>query len=578
MEFRVGEKLLKHFEVTDIKRGGFGIVYILHDLESKRLYAFKSFQDKYFKSRRVVEDFYREAETWVKLGKHRNIVEALGVIQIEGKPHILIEYVDGGNLRDRLVRGRVSVLEAMFFAIQFCQGMINAKYIELSGEEKGIVHRDIKPENIMLTKDDVVKITDFGLVKALDEVVEGVAGTPEYMSPEQFMAGIPYMEGIAVDSRSDIYSFGVVLYEMLTGKRPFEGPGLEEYAYQHMYQALKPPRQINPDIPATLEETVLKCLEKEINGRYQSFEELREELMKIYKVHFREIPEMFRAKEKKSTRAERMYAVGASLRRLGKQEEAIRYFERALEIDPKCAMAWAGKGASLDSLDMISDAVRCYDRALEIDPRLSHVWNNKGISLERLNMLDQALKCYEKALEIDPKFFVAWVNKANALKKLGRADEAITCYDRALEVNPEYVPAWLGKGNILFNLGRFKEALQCFDKVLERDFKNAEVLKMKGACLLELNRADEALLCFERAIQIESPFEDASLWLGKGLCLERLGRFEEAIECCDKAIEYEPRYAAAWILKANCLHGLGRFEESNRCYERAVNIRSRTER
>jgi len=589
----VGEKLLRQFEVTDIKRGGLGIVYILYNPESKGFYAFKSFQERYFKDRRVVEDFYREAETWVKLDKHRNIVEAIHVAQIEGKPHILLEYVDGGTLRQKITGHRLDLAGSLSYAIQFCQGMMNAKYIELDGKEKGIVHRDVKPENIMLTKEDVVKITDFGLVKALGAPsVESPAGTPEYMSPEQFVT-------MDVDTMADIYSLGVVLYEMLTGRPPFyiwTEDKRERWMFckrHHWETKPKPPRQIDPAIPGKLETVVLRCLEKRPENRYPSFKDLREELMDIYRIHFREIPETYKETVKKSV-AERMYDVGASLKRLGKQEEAIQYFERALETDRRCALAWAGLGAILDDLGKVSDALRCYDRALEIDPQLSHVLNNKGVSLDRLNKLDRALKCYEKALEIDPKYSAAWANKAHVLERLGRADEAIKCYDKALEVDPKHGPAWLGKGNLLFELDRFKEALPCFDKVLEREgtqvrvgnitrtinmrAHDADILSKKGTCLFLLNKADEALLCFERAIQIEAPFEDAFVWVCKGTCLERLGRFEEAIECCDKALEYEPQNAGAWILKASCLRSLGRFEESKRCYEKAMKLQSRTDR
>jgi len=287
MKFRVGEKLFKNFEVTDIKRGGLGIVYILCDLESKRFYALKSFQDRYFKDRRVVEDFHREAETWTKLRKHRNIVEALGVSQIEWKPYILLEYVDGGNLGQKIAGRRLDFAGSLSYAIQFCDGMINAKYVELDGKEKGIVHRDIKPKNIMLTKEGVLKITDFGLAKPLGSPTGFMAGTPPYMSPEQFHTTY-------VDQRSDIYSFGVVLYEMLTGIMPFLMPDRPDdwyydvhrarwrfYERQHTEVPPKLPRQINHLIPVALEQAVLKCLEKNPDDRYLSFRELREKLMEL---------------------------------------------------------------------------------------------------------------------------------------------------------------------------------------------------------------------------------------------------------------------------------------------------------
>lgn len=570
MEFRIGDELPIQLEneIVDIKKGGFGIVYIFRELKSKKLHALKTFQSKYFQDRKVLEDFYREAETWVKLRKHKNIVEATGVMQIKGKPHIWIEYVDGGTLRRKLGGDRLDIAESLNYGIQFCNGMANAKYIELNGNEKTIVHRDIKPENLMLTKEGILKITDFGLVKALGAPsTDKITGTPEYMSPEQFVT-------MDVDTRSDIYSFGIVLYEMLAGELPFRvwAEDISEkwmlFMRHHHETIPKPPIQINSEIPASLEKIVLRCLAKNPSDRYEDFTQLREELMSVYKSYAKKMPEIFEETESKST-AGWMYEVGASLKRLGKREEAMQYFERAVELDPTFAFAWAGKGAILDDMGLLEDAIRCYDRALEIDPRLSHVWNNKGISLGRLNRLDEALRCYEKALEIDKDFCSAWVNKGLVLKDLGRTEEALFCYDKALEADPAFELALFWKGTLLFELDRFEEAMIYFNKILEKDPNHKEILKMKGASLLSLERVEEALLCFDRVIQLESPFEDANLWFVKGVCLERLGRFEEAIECCNKALEYKPQYTEAWMLEGNCLRGLGRFEEAILCYKRA---------
>ena len=317
MEFKIGDVLLDRFKVMDIRKGNFGIVYICevdpkpwpwYDMhrqskatESAGIIcaAVKSFQDKYFDKEEVIKDFYHEAEIWVKLGYHTNIVRADIVMFIAGKPHIFLEYVDGGSLRDwinmyekRLYPDAASAVRAwlntLSFAIQFCDGMIYTNNKDLGEGKKGIVHRDIKPENIMLTKDDapILKITDFGLVKALGvPSAERPAGTPEYMSPEQFVT-------MDVDQCSDIYSFGVVLYEMFFGRRPFpepENPGLRWEHYRRCHCDMLPVfptsrKSIDSRFlrfMQRLEQVVSKCLRKNPEDRCQSFEELENEFKEI---------------------------------------------------------------------------------------------------------------------------------------------------------------------------------------------------------------------------------------------------------------------------------------------------------
>jgi serine/threonine protein kinase len=348
---------------------------------------------------------------------------------VDGQPHILLEYIDGGSLRDKLELGKLGVCQSLDLAIQFCDGMIYANSVDIGEGKRGIVHRDVKPENIMLTKEGVLRITDFGLVKALGAPsAERSAGTPEYMSPEQF-------ETMDMDTRSDIYSFGVVLYEMLTGRRPFPEMDDERLRFEHYkdcYQHAAPMQlsKFEPTIPKELEKAVLKCLEKNPEDRFENFEELRKNMMDVYTRHCETAREKGRKNELLEPdvleSAHECYLKGHSLAVLGKFTEAIECFDKATKIDPYYFPAWADKGAALINLNRYDEALTCIDRALNIALNTApihvdryfgtgrrracfyiHTWCYKGVALLRLNRFDQAIESFDKALEIDPKFELA---------------------------------------------------------------------------------------------------------------------------------------------------------------------------
>lgn len=304
--WQVGDKIKGRYEIFQILGGpsksGMGIVYVCYDPESKSAFALKTFQDRYLQDKAARDRFTLEAESWVKLEKHYNIVRAFFVETIEGRPYILIEYVvgdeqygtdlsgwiyGGGLQKD----GKPNLPLILNFSIQFCHGMMHAqqKFYEMG---KIFVHRDIKPQNTLVSQDKVVKVTDFGLVKTFTELGEdipsefvggernrrlnwsksgNVCGTPPYMSPEQCRGKKE------IDARSDVYAFGCVLYEMLTGRYIFKTPKPEEFIYHHLYT--KPE---SPAVHPELDRIVLKCLEKSPGNRYGDFIELEKELNNIY--------------------------------------------------------------------------------------------------------------------------------------------------------------------------------------------------------------------------------------------------------------------------------------------------------
>jgi formylglycine-generating enzyme required for sulfatase activity/predicted esterase len=225
--------------------------------------------------------FEQEARTASALN-HPNIVTIYDIAEHDGTRYLAMELVEGKTLRERLADGPLDLREALVVATQIAEGLARA-------HTAGVVHRDLKPDNLMLTVDGRVKILDFGLAKLALEAPEvgsemstasqltqpgSVPGTVPYMSPEQAAAR-------PVDHRSDQFSFGVVLYELVCGERPFQGPSMATVLSAILKEPPRPPRELRPDLPAGLAAVILRCLEKEPGKRYASTDELTTELHRV---------------------------------------------------------------------------------------------------------------------------------------------------------------------------------------------------------------------------------------------------------------------------------------------------------
>jgi tetratricopeptide (TPR) repeat protein len=573
----------KRWEIYKVLGGGMGRVYIVYDHEFREPFAAKTFKDELFKRNPMVaERFTQEALAWIRLDRHENIAQARFVENIQGKPFLFLEYVSGGDLSDWIGTPRLSedLPQVLRFAIQFCDGMSHALL-------KGIqAHRDIKPANCLITEDHALKVTDFGLAKVFDEArppggagrevevgnVPGLsigatrtgtgAGTPPYMAPEQFD------DAKHVDVRADVYSFGVMLYEMLAGRLPFQGRTWQELERLHKTQP--PPPLVT--CHSSLVTVVHTCLAKDPAARYANFDVLRARLAEIYERLTGEAAPRPRAGI--DLDAVDFNNKGMSLANLGHPAEALTCFERALEINPRYPQVWSNKGVELAHLGRPDEALTCFERALEINPRDAKAWYNKGVELADLGRHGEALTCYERALEIDPRYPAAWCNKGVALADLGHAAEALTCFERALEINPRLAEAWYNKGLALADLGGHDEALTCYERALEINPRLAEAWYNKGLALARLGRPEEALTCYERALEINPSYPEA--WFNKGNALGKLGRPAEALTCYERALEINPRDAEAWFNKGVVLGKLGHPRaEALACYERALEINPR---
>ncbi len=248
------------------------VVYRARDLMLARPVAIKLLRESYSRSDEFRERFRQEAQSAANLS-HPNIVTVHDFGLDRNRLYLVLEYIPGTDLKAILKqRGRLEVKESIDLIIQACAGIGYA-------HRAGLVHCDVKPHNMLVTPDGRLKVTDFGIARALasihqDEQHQVVWGSPLYFSPEQ-------AAGQAPSPASDVYSLGVVLYEMLTGKLPFEASDAAELARLHREVAPAPPSQLNHMISPTLEQIILKVLSKEPSARYRNAEQLGRVLLKF---------------------------------------------------------------------------------------------------------------------------------------------------------------------------------------------------------------------------------------------------------------------------------------------------------
>jgi serine/threonine protein kinase/tetratricopeptide (TPR) repeat protein len=259
--------------IEELGRGGMGKVYRALDKKLNEEVALKLIKPEIASDKKTLERFSNELKIARKIS-HRNIGRVYEMMEEKGTHFITMEYVPGEDLKSFIRRsGRIDIPKVLFTGMQVCDGLAEA-------HKQGVVHRDLKPSNIMIDKQGDARIMDFGIARLLK--AKGITGagmmigTPEYMSPEQ-------VESKEVDQRSDIYSLGIILYEMVTGQVPFEGDTPFSVGMKQKGETPPDPKQINAQIPDELNSLILKCLEKAKEQRYQSAGEVRSELERIEK-------------------------------------------------------------------------------------------------------------------------------------------------------------------------------------------------------------------------------------------------------------------------------------------------------
>ena len=261
----IGDFLIK----SKIGEGSIGAVYLATQLSLERQVALKILSPEY-STRKGINDFLNEARAAAKLS-HINLVQSFAIGEEDNICYMAMTYVTGETLRKRILReGRIPVDESLHIIQQVAEALYYA------WEESRLIHRDVKPDNIMITEDGIVKLTDLGLAMQTSEWRKDmdISGSPSYMSPEQF-AGDP------LDTRSDIYSLGITLYQMIAGKLPFDAETVRSVAHQHFEEEAVPLNKVDSSVPLPVARLVRKMMEKNPDDRYRNMEELLNDIWKI---------------------------------------------------------------------------------------------------------------------------------------------------------------------------------------------------------------------------------------------------------------------------------------------------------
>lgn len=528
------------FRVFGVKSGGMGRVYLADDLKAlknnillkvaiKSVVDFDEWQELRWANRRPADEadyaalltrFHREALAWVRLGAHENIILALMVHDVGGKPYLVMEYADSGDLSSWIKDGRVTMPLAVNFALQFCAGMQHAATIS------GLVHRDIKPANVLIKDNRILKITDFGLAKAFGPdavshraagdpggdgaLSEMACGTPAYMPPEQF-------EGLArADTRSDIYSFGAMLFEMLT-RRPLFVAGSWPAHRALRAKPITVQHLLDAHVPPALAAIIARCAAGDPGARYPSFAELAQDLRRVQEALPDRLP---LPKDTKSISPE--------------------------QLTPSLQME--GEAYSLISLGRFAEAAQSAQKGIDLDPTFLSHWVNKGKALMELKDYDGALRCTSKAVELDPGRAHSWSNLGWAKLALGDPRGGLEAAQRAIWLDAELGEAWTCRGCCERELGRRTEAVESLRVGTDLEPHNWNAHANLGFCLLELDRHAEAREALGQAIKLNPG--DALCWYQMAYAHAATGSWTEALAAVDKCLELEPGNSDAWAMRA----------------------------
>ncbi len=484
------QKTISHYKILEqIGKGGMGIVYKAHDLHLDRIVAIKVLAPDSVGDEVAQERFLREARAAAKLS-HTNITTIHSIEQVDNTYFIDMEFVDGDTLGKVIKTQKLTFEETLNIAIQLADGLEKA-------HQQQVIHRDIKPDNIMISASGVLKIMDFGLakIKGQDRLTEeGVSmGTIDYMSPEQISEH-------EIDHRSDIFSFGTLLYELLTNELPFKGDHDWAVLFSIINNQPLPMSNADPELPPELSNLVFKCLEKQPYQRYQSITEILTELKAIRdQINKKNIIRPFKSH---SILAASVIIVLLAILLFAWFSSS--YFYSASEFNDKAVI--------LIKEENFGKAKDFLLKAVNKDSTLSPAWGNLGWLYLKASQFDSAIFCYRKAIDFDPKNVDAYPPLARIYEQLNQMDKALQIYYQAISMDSTFGAAYSEAGYLFIHLKQPNEAIAVLStgvKKTKNTSQLAYLYKNLGKAYIQKNQKDAAIIYLEKAIENDSTTTEA---------------------------------------------------------------------
>ncbi|OGC76886.1 MAG: hypothetical protein A2Z27_06090 [candidate division Zixibacteria bacterium RBG_16_50_21] len=602
-------QIITHYQIQEkIGEGGMGVIYKAVDTKLNRTVALKFLPHAVTMDSEEKQRFIQEAQAASALN-HPNIITIYEIDEVNGNSFISMEYVDGGNLKKLLSESNVSTDRFMEIASAVTEGLAQA-------HKRGIIHRDIKSENILLTSDGRPKITDFGLAKLKGSGTITLAGkalgTAAYMSPEQ-------VQGEELDGRSDIFSLGIVLYELLTGQLPFKGMHPMAIMYSIVYEEPLTPTQIRNDIAPAIESVISRALVKNKEQRYQSLDQMLEDLRKAQAgtlVRVTPVKEKEAVKgvavlpfEDLSPTKENEYLAN------GITDEIITDLSRigSLKVAPRSSVIPYKEiprdvreiGQELKVDYILQGSVKKFGEKLRITAQLTsvsegfHLWaekfdgelkdifeiqdtvSQKIVSALKLKLSPTEINEIVKKPTTNIQAYDFYLKGRDYYSQAGKAnvDFAIRMFEKALEIDPDFALAYAGLGDAYVtkymayfdkSLAWLDEAERCCKRALNLDSSLPEAHRALGRVYQFRKKYAEAESEFQKSVLLNPEYTEGHRSLA-WLFLEQ-GQLQKAIQTGQKTIQIKPLDKETYLLLGLAYQDTKDDKKALEMFDKAIDI------